>query len=178
MSHFLVHTSETSPTETKSLLEGVKNAMSFVPNLMGIMAESKPVLSSYLALSDFFSKTSFTAMEQQVVLLSVSKENDCSYCLAAHSMLARNVAKMDSQTIEKLKAGIELPDPKLNALAVFTRKIVSSKGHPSEQDLSVFYSIGYTQKQVLEVILGVAMKTLSNYINHVANTPIDEIFSK
>ena len=178
MSKFTIHTTETSPNETKSLLEGVKSAMSFVPNLMGVMAESKPVLSSYLALSDFFSKTSFTPIEQQVILLSVSQQNECGYCLAAHSMLARNIAKMDSGTIEKLKSGSSIADPKLNALAEFTKKMVTSRGNPTEQDFSALFSHGYTQKHVLEVILGVAMKTLSNYVNHVAKTPIDEVFSK
>ncbi|MGE4107756.1 MAG: carboxymuconolactone decarboxylase family protein [Bacteriovoracia bacterium] len=178
MSDFKVHSPETSPSESKSLLEGVKGAMSFVPNLMGVMAESKAVLSSYLALSDFFSKTSFSPIEQQVVLLSVSKENECGYCLAAHSMLARNIAKMDSDSIEKIKMGATLADPKLNALGAFTKNIVSSRGNPSEQDLSAFFSQGYTQKHVLEVMLGVAMKTLSNYVNHVAKTPVDEVFLK
>ncbi len=178
MSKFTVHSTETSPEESKALLEGVKNAMTFVPNLMGVMAESKAVLSSYLALSDFFSKTSLSPIEQQVVLLSVSKENECGYCLAAHSMLARNIAKMDSETINKLKIGTQLGDSKLNALSAFTRKLVNARGNPSEQDLAAFYAQGYTQKHVLEVILGVSMKTLSNYVNHVAHTPVDEVFLK
>jgi len=178
MSKFTVHSTETSPAESKPLLEGVKNAMTFVPNLMGVMAESKTVLSSYLALSDFFSKTSFSPIEQQLVLLSVSKENESAYCFAAHSMLARNIAKMDSETINKLKTGTQLSDSKLNALSAFTRKLVSARGNPSEQDLAAFYSQGYTPKHVWEVILGVSMKTLSNYVNHVAHTPVDEIFLK
>jgi len=176
MKNYEIFNSSTAPESTRSLLDGVEKSMGLVPNLLGIMATSKPVLSSYLALSDFFSKTSLSPIEQQVVLLSVSKENECGYCLAAHSMLARNIAKMDAQTIEQLKTNAPIENPKLNALAVFTRHVVATRGNVSDLEITNFLSQGYDQRQILEVILGVSMKTLSNYINHIAKTPIDDAF--
>ena len=119
--------------------------------------------------------TSFDASERQVVLLTTSFENNCEYCMAAHTAIAGQQG-VPADVIESLRSASPLASSKLEALRKFTAIVVQSRGLPGTQDLQNFAAAGYTQTQVLEVILGVTIKTLSNYVNHVAQTPVDAAF--
>jgi uncharacterized peroxidase-related enzyme len=173
---FEIHTEEQAPEEARSMLEKVREAYGFVPNLMGVLAEAPAALESYLALGQAFGKTSFTPVEQQVLLLSVSRFNGCTYCMAAHSAAA-TMAGMEDETLRALRKGRDLTDPHLEALRRFTTVVQESRGEPSRDEIKAFLAQGFTRAQVLEVLVGVAMKTLSNYTNHLANTPLDEAFA-
>lgn len=172
MNTFNTYTIDTAPAESKTLLEGTKAAFNFVPNLQSFMAESPELLAGYSALWDLFSKSTLTPHEQQVVYLTSNFENDCHYCMAGHSSLAKMI-KMDSAVIEALRAGAELPDAKLEALHRFTTVVVRERGFATDADIDAFLSAGYTRRNVFEVILGVATKVMSNYTNHIVHTPYD-----
>jgi AhpD family alkylhydroperoxidase len=172
MTRFTAHTIETAPEASKPILEAVKAAFSFVPNLQANMAESPELLAGYSALWDIFSKSSLTAHEQQVVYLTANFENNCHYCMAGHTTLAK-MQKMDPAVIEALRNGGSVPDAKLEALHRFTTVVVRDRGFATDADVSAFLAAGYTRRNVLEVILGVATKTMSNYTNHIAHTPLD-----
>ncbi len=174
---YKVHTPETAPAKAREVLETAKKAYGFVPNLLGIMAESPALLKAYTTLGSLFSETSLSPTEQQVVLLSVSLENACIYCVSAHSVIAE-MKEVPSKVIEALRNGVAIPDKKLEALRAFTVSVVRSRGWPSEEEVRSFLTAGYTQATILEVILGVGMKTLSNYTNHMAKTPLDAAFAK
>ncbi|MEM7305094.1 MAG: carboxymuconolactone decarboxylase family protein [Planctomycetota bacterium] len=175
MTSFPVHTQDSAPDRAKPILEGAQRAMGFVPNLYGTFAGSPALLEAYTALSKAFDSTSFTATERQVVLLTASFENGCDYCMAAHSTIA-GMQKVPADVVEALREGAPIGEARLDALANFTRIVVRERGWASEDDIQAFLAAGFEQPQVLEVILGVGMKTLSNYTNHVASTPLDAAF--
>lgn len=166
---------ENAPEGSKAILEGYKNKLGFVPNLMGVMASSPPVIEGYAALSQLFEKTSFTPAERQVVLLEVSAANGCGYCVAAHTAIAKMQGVADA-VVAAVRGAENIPDAKLQALRAFTRSVVETRGYPVEAEKKAFFAAGYGPTQILEVLLGVAMKTLSNYVNHAAETPLDAAF--
>jgi AhpD family alkylhydroperoxidase len=122
-----VHTKDTAPAGSNPLLEQVERAYRFVPNLAATLAEAPAALDAYLAVAAAFSKSSLCATEQQVVLLSVSVENECHYCVAAHSAIAA-AQKVSTDAVEALRNGAPLGDPKLEALRTFTRAVVRQRG--------------------------------------------------
>lgn len=172
-----VLTLETAPKGAKDALKSAQDKFGFVPNLIGVLANAPVLPKAYLTLAGIFDETSFSPAERQVVLLAASYENDCEYCVAAHTAIA-GLSKVPSPVIEAVRQGQRVPDAKLEALRRFTLALVATRGRPSQPDLDAFFRAGYGEAQVLEVILGVAVKTLANYANHLAETPLDEAFQK
>jgi AhpD family alkylhydroperoxidase len=172
---YTIHSSITAPEGAKEILAGAEKAYGFLPNLLGTMAEAPTLVKAYTTLSRIFEETSFSATERQVVLLTVSSENRCEYCVAAHSVIAA-VQKVPGEVVGAIRDGGPIPDAKLEALRRFTAAVVASRGRPAEADTSAFLAPGYGKQQVLEVVLGVGLKTLSNYTNHIAATPLDQAF--
>lgn len=177
MTNFKIHDINNAPEDSKPSLEAVKKAFGFVPNLIGTLAASPTATKAYLTVADLFGNSSLNAVEQQVVLLATSVENSCEYCVAAHSLMAKNFAKADVQIVEALRNNEALPDAKLNALANFTKQVVVKKGFVSKEELSSFINSGYSQENALEVIVGIAQKILSNYTNHLTDITLDDQFA-
>ncbi|MEL6179709.1 MAG: carboxymuconolactone decarboxylase family protein, partial [Myxococcota bacterium] len=115
--------------------------------------------------------------ELQTVLLAVSVDNGCSYCVAAHSTVAQ-MSNVPDHVVKSLRDNTTIDDPKLEALRLFAKSVVDKRGWLDESDLEAFFAAGYGKQQVLEVITAISLKTLSNYTNHIANTPLDEPFTK
>ena len=157
----------------RQAMEKAREGLGFVPNLIRVMAHAPPAAEGYLALNGLLQETSFDAVEQQIVLLSVSYENGCDYCMAAHTGGLKQ-AGADDELIEAARSGEPLPDARLDALRAFTRAVVRERGWVPDEAVRDFLDSGFEQPQVLEVVLGVAMKTLSNYTNHIAGTPLDD----
>jgi len=174
MSH-TVHDPSTAPSAARPLLEGAESAFGFVPNLLGIMAESPALLEAYMTLGEIFEKTDLSATEKQIVLLAISRENECGYCLAAHSAIAA-MQKVPEEVVSAVVEGREIDDPRLEALRRFATRVVETRGNPSRSDIERFFEAGYGRRHVLDVLTGVGMKTLSNYTNHIAETPLDKQF--
>lgn len=166
------HTRDTAPAAAQPMLDGVKGAFGFVPNLQATMAESPELLAGYGALWDLAHKTSLTATEQQVVFMTANFENGCTYCMAGHTTLAR-MQKIAEPTIAALRAGTALPDAKLEALHAFATAVVAQRGMVPDAGVQAFLDAGYTPRNVLEVVLLVATKVMSNYTNHLTGTPLD-----
>lgn len=175
MTNFPIHTIDSAPEAAKPLLAGAQKQLGFIPNLMAVMAEAAPTLEAYQSLMGMFEKTSFSAPEKEVITLSVSVTNGCDYCLAAHSTIAE-MKKVPADVIEAARAGAALADPKLDALAKLTRSVTETRGWPDQAYLDEFFAHGYTPANYLELLVGVTMKTLSNYVNHQAKPPIDAAF--
>jgi len=172
MTQFTAYTSETAPEAVQPTFKAVKTAFGFIPNLQSYMAESPELLAGYTALWDLFSKTTLTQHEQQVVYLTSNFENECHYCMAGHTTLAK-MQKMDPAVIDGLRAGTELPDARLEALHRFTTLVVRNRGWVADEDVDAFLAAGFTRRNVFEVILGVATKVMSNYTNHIVHTPLE-----
>mgnify|MGYP001101927400 CR=1 FL=1 len=177
MSDYKIHDVDSAPEKSKPLLENSQKGFGMIPNLHGVMAESPAVLDAYQKLTGLFQQTSFTKTEQHVIWLAINYTNNCHYCMPAHTGLAY-MDDVDESIVGALRDGKPIPDEKLEALRVFATAMVGKRGVVSESDVAAFHDAGYNQQHVLEVILGVSHKVLSNYINHVAQTPVDEAFSK
>jgi AhpD family alkylhydroperoxidase len=177
MTDFTIHTQETAPAASKPLLDKSHKAIGFVPGLLGVLAEAPKALEAYQVLGTLFTETSLTTTEQHVVWLTINYENDCGYCVPAHTALAKLDAVPDD-VIEALRNGTSIADPKLEALRTFTVQVVDKRGWVTDDDVQAFLNAGYTRQQILEVILGLAHKVISNYTNHLAETPVDAVFKK
>jgi len=169
---FVIHSVETAPIETKPALEAARKRYGFLPNLLGELASAPPALNAYLQLGELFNQTSLSPVARQVVLVTASITNNCTYCVAAHTAGLKMAGLADDQ-IEAVRHGQPLADPVLDALRRFTLVLVDARGWVSEEQLSAFFAAGYSRANVLEVLVGIAMKTLSNYTNHLGGTPLD-----
>lgn len=175
MKNFDIHTIETAEAPAAEMLGNIEKAYGFVPNLYGIFAESPATMKAYMTIGKIFDESSFSVTERQLVILAASRYNECNYCMAAHSVVA-GMQKVPADVIEAIREDRPIRDGKLEALRTFTTAIVEKRGRVSERDVSTFLVAGYTKAQILEVILGVTFKTLSNYTNHIADTPLDVAF--
>ncbi|AZG33558.1 MULTISPECIES: carboxymuconolactone decarboxylase family protein [Shewanella] len=177
MTAFTIHTVDTAPEDSKAMLDDTKKQTGMIPNLFGVLAESPSTLKAYQQLHQAFLDTSFNPEELTVVWQTINVENKCTYCVPAHTGIAHSM-KVDPALTEALRNKAAMPNAKLQALQDATLSIVRNRGNISEAELAAFYAAGYGQQQVLEIILGLSQKVISNYTNHVAKTPVDEVFKK
>lgn len=172
-----IHSIDSAPAESKPLLEKSLKTNGMLPNLHGVLAGSPQLLEAYQTLHKLFMSTSFDAEELTVVWQGINVEHDCGYCVPAHTGIAHSM-KVDAKLIDALRNQEAMPTAKLQALYDLTLIIVRNRGHVSQENLDDFYAAGYGEQQVLEIILGLSQKVISNYTNHIANTPVDEPFKK
>jgi len=171
-------TEDTAPEKSLEFLSNTRKKQGSIPNMYREMAHAPGALSTYLHGYDWFRKESgFSPAEQEVVFLTISRENSCLYCIAAHSMIAEKVSKVPQQAIQAIREGATIDDPKLRALAAFVKEMVQTRGNPSEASLQTFAEAGYGEPQVLQIVLAIAVKTISNYTNHLFDTPVDVAFA-
>ncbi len=175
MKNFDIHTIETAAAPAAEMLGDINRAYGFIPNLYGIFAESPAALRAYITLGKIFDDSSFSATERQLIILAVSRYNECDYCMAAHTVVA-GMQKVPADVIEAIRVDRPIGDERLEALRTFATTVVEKRGWVSDDDVSAFLAAGFSRAQILEVILGVSFKTLSNYTNHVADTPLDAAF--
>ncbi|PQJ18681.1 MULTISPECIES: carboxymuconolactone decarboxylase family protein [Nonlabens] len=172
-----IHTIESAPEKSKALLEKSQKAYGYVPNLHGVLAESPNLLEAYQNLHELFASSSFNDEELTVVWQTINVEHECHYCVPAHTAIAKAM-KVDDEIIEALRNESELPSAKLETLRDTTLAIVRNRGFIDEKTLQDFYAAGYNQKNLLDIILGLSQKVISNYTNHIAETKLDEGFAK
>jgi AhpD family alkylhydroperoxidase len=142
------------------------------------MANSPAMLQTYVhGYSQFREKSGFTSAEQELVFLTISRENECHYCMAAHSFVADNISMVPLEVTEAIRNDEPIANSKLSALRAFTRAMVISRGRPSEGDVDEFTHAGYSENHILDIILAISVKTISNYSNHVFDTPVDAAFT-
>lgn len=172
---YTVHTIETAPSDTKEKLEHSLARYKFIPNLHGIMAESPVMLDAYKMLGELYAKTDMSVLERQIVLLSINYENECHYCMAAHSVIAQ-MEKMPAEILTALRAGAPLADAKLETLRSFAAKMTCTRGWVEDADQQAMLDAGYTRRTIQEIVVAIAYKVISNYQNHLAETPVDAPF--
>jgi uncharacterized peroxidase-related enzyme len=177
MTEFTIHTLDSAPEGGRERLQQSKDSFGMIPNLHAVMAESPQTLEAYQELTRLFSETSLTAVERNVVWLTINVRHDCHYCVPAHTAIAKSQGVPDA-VINALREARALEDAKLEALRVFTLAVVDKRGAVDQADFDAFFNAGYAQRQALDVVTGVAHKVLSNYVNHFAETPVDEAFQK
>lgn len=177
MSNYVIHTEESAPAASKPTIRRAKAAFGMLPNLMGTLAESPASIESYFTLMGIFDKSGFTPTERQVVLMTNNRLNGCTYCMAAHSAVSKSQG-VPGDVVAALRSGLPLADAKLDALRSFAEKVFLGRGKVSDSDVDAFISAGYTKANILEVVVGTALKVLSNYSNHFTRAPVDAPFQR
>ncbi|MFB7716131.1 carboxymuconolactone decarboxylase family protein [Nocardia sp. NPDC056100] len=157
------------PVEAAPLLDEVRKRMGRVPNMTKVMANSPAVLEGYLGLAGALKRGALPAPTSERIALAVGAANDCGYCVAAHTFTGSRVAKLSAAEIEAAKAGTSA-DAKEAAAVAFARDLTESRG---KADPSAALAAGWTEEQILEIIALVALQTLTNYVNKVADTEND-----
>lgn len=169
---------DSAPDTVKPILEEAERQVGFLPNLYKAMANVPGVLETYLLGYDRIrASESLTPAEQEVVFLTISRLNGCGYCMAAHSMLAEKASDVPPDVLHAIRNNQPFDNPRLGALSRFTTEMFESRGRPSSAEVKAFLDAGYPEHAVLDIILAMAVKTLSNYSNHLFHTPVDEMFS-
>jgi len=162
----------------KEILDVALEQVGFIPNMYANMVNVPGMLSTYLHGYAFFRKQSgFTSVEQEVVFLAVSQYNGCDYCTAAHSMLADKMSGVPADVLLALRARTPIPNAKLAALAAMAVEMVAKHGQPDHAVVKAFLAAGYTESDLLYIVLAAAVKVLSNYSNQAFGTPVDEKFA-
>jgi uncharacterized peroxidase-related enzyme len=169
---FKLHDAATAPARSAEILADVQKTWGFVPNLHRVLAESPAALEAYATLWNLAEKTSFTPVERNVAYLSIIYENECTYCMAGHSNLSR-MAKVDDAAIAAVREGRPIADAKLEALRRFAALVTRNRGVVSQADVDAFKAAGYGNQAILDLLVLEATKLISNYTNHLAQTPLD-----
>lgn len=162
----------------REILETAQKQVGFIPNMYANMVNVPGVLTTYLhGYGLFRTESGFTPAEQEVVFLAISQVNGCKYCTAAHSMIADKVSGVPAPVLQAIRAGQPIPDARLAAVFALTQDLVKNLGQPAPAEVQAFLNAGFTEPQLLNIILAIAVKVLSNYSNHAFGTEVDERFA-
>lgn len=172
MSRITALTRETAPAAARGLLDNAKKQLGTVPNMFGVLANSPAALEGYLALNGALAKGALPAATRERIAIAIAEENGCSYCLSAHTYIGRNLVKLDDAELAANREG-RSTDPHAEAAVRFALQLVRARGHVGEEAVRAVREAGYDDAQIVEVILHVALNTLTNYLNVASGTAID-----
>lgn len=172
---FKSYTKDNAPKDSAALVAQSVTNYGFLPKLHSVLAEAPAAYKAYLdTFALFENQSSFSPLEQQVVFMAANFENKCHYCVPGHSFLM-TYQGMPADVIESLREGKPIADAKLEALRIYARRLIEKSGHLDDSELQSFLAAGYTQRQALEVLVGLASKLISNYANALARTELDDV---
>ena len=169
---FTAHTTDTAPAASAEVLKGLQEKMGFVPNLFAHLAESPTAIKAYVQLSELLAHSSLSPQQLQITLLAASVENQCRFCVAAHTAGGAK-AKVAQETLDAIREGGTPSDAGDAALVRFVRRVVRDRGRVPDSEVKAFLEAGFSEAQVLDIITAVALKTLSNYSNHLTNPELN-----
>ena len=172
MSRLSIPSVDTAPEAAKPLLAAVNQQLGVVPNLMKVVAHSPAALEGYLSLNTALSRGVLAGHLRERIALGLAQYNGCDYCLSAHDYLGRNVAKLSPQDITAAR-DFHATEARTAAALSFTQRVASKQGQVSDADLQAVRDAGYSEAEVIELVLHVALNVLTNYVNNVAQTDID-----
>ena len=172
MNRITIPTTDQTPAASLPFLDAVKKQLGVVPNLMKMVGNSPAALEGYLSLNAALGKGMIDAKTRERIALAIAEINGCSYCLSAHTYLGKNVAKLDDAEILANRNGTS-SDPKAAAAVHFAARVTLERGHVTDADISAVKAAGYSNAEIVEIVLHVALNTLTNYVNEVAQTEID-----
>ncbi len=172
MSRIAIPTVEQSPAASQPLLAAVNQQLGLVPNLMKLVGNSPAALEAYLSLNGPLAKGNLNVQLRERIALTVAELNGCEYCLAAHTYLGKNVAKLSDAEIDAARSA-QSSDEKTNAALHFARQVTEQRGRVSDAELANLRAAGFDEAATMEIILNVALNILTNYVNNVAHTDVD-----
>ena len=159
----------------EAILEQVKNKFGFIPNVLKELSASPPALQVYLRGQDALAKGSLNAKEQQVVQLTVAAHNACHYCQAAHEWLGQQVGVISSD-LQAIREGNDLKDSAMALVHRVTVVVLEKRGWVDQEQVTQWEGEGLSRAKLYEIISYIGLKTITNYVNHIAHTPVDEVF--
>lgn len=165
-------TIDATPAAAQPLLEAVKKQIGSVPNLFRLTATSPAALEGYLGLNGALAKGALNPATRERIALAVAQINGCGYCLAAHTYIGKNVAKLADAEIAASRAG-HSADAKADAAVRFAVAVTKARGSVGDADVTAVKTAGYSDSEIVEIVAHVALNTLTNYINEVFQTAID-----
>lgn len=170
MKTFKVPTREEVSENNQAIFDNLKKNLGFVPNLYAMFGYSTNGLGNYLTLQN--AKSSLKAKEREVINLVVSQVNDCRYCQSAHTALGKANGFTDEQILE-IRSGSASFDHKLDALARLVKATTETKGHPAAEIVENFFAAGYTEEHLIDTLIVIGDKIVSNYLHGITQIPID-----
>lgn len=170
-----LHDETTAPESSKATLAAVDRANGFTPNLFRALANSPSTLNGFAALLEANDGGTLSPAERQIVQIAASIENQGDYCVAGHSTFAAAIG-MPHETIMAIREGRPLPDRRYQGLVDFTRVLVRRRGHVTDDDKAALEAAGFGTEQMFEIIAGVALKTITNFVGSVFDLPLDVQF--
>lgn len=173
MTNFTVYTPANAPAKSKSFFARWQERLGFTPNVVGVMAESPALLEGYANLGVAFEGGLFSPVERSIINMVPSLLNGSAYCVAAHTALGEK-AGVPREILTALREEKPLKDPRLEALRIFVIAAMKKMGRVDARDLDAFYKVGFTKAHVLEVILGLSINLIGNYVNHIAAPVLDK----
>lgn len=174
MSRLTVHTVDTAPEQSKARVETVLKNNGFIPNLIGVLANSPQAIEMYQEVGKMNGANSLTKEEIEVVQITAAAHNGCDFCVAGHTKIGTKLLKMPENVLNALRQRTTIDDnEKYQALAQFTMQLIDSRGKVTDAQLQAVKDVGYTEQNILDVVMGVALATLCNYANNVAQTEIN-----
>ena len=174
MSRFPIHTVDGAPEQSRSALADLKQAIGIVPNLAAGMAESPSLLRGFLAVREIYHNSTLTGAEIQTISLTSAYQNECSWCMAFHSLMAENEG-VSADDIHLLRTCRLPQDPRLAALSEFARALLQRRGAVDASQLQRFFDAGYTPRHALDVVLGLGFALMANFAGHLVSPPLDPL---
>jgi uncharacterized peroxidase-related enzyme len=175
MFNFPIHNSNSAPDKSRELLQQITANFGFAPNIFAVTAESAPTLAGLVAVNDAFANSSFTPQEQQIILMAASVENTCTYCVAGHTLMAGG-AGLSEDVVDAIRTEQRSDQPRYAILGKLVSELMRSRGRVDEKTLSEFLEQGYSKAQFFELVLGVCVKTYTNYVSNALNLTLDDAF--
>lgn len=175
MKHAKIYSRKTAAPAALPVYDAITEKRGFVPNVMGVYGGTPDALIGIAALTASYGSGTLTPAEREIVLLTTSVHNKCRYCVAGHTYFAKD-AGLSLRHVAALRDGRRLSDRKLDALRGFAKSLADKRGHSGTPAYNKFLSVGYSHEQALEVIMGVAVKTLSNMTASLFSLPLDAAF--
>ena len=173
MTRLPLHTLETAPEASQTLVQQARNNNGFLPNLIGILANAPVALETYFTVSGINARASLNLAEREVVQITAARLHGCEFCVAGHTAVALKKAQLDKATVQQLQLGGSTGNPRLDAVARFTAEVIASRGNVGDGALADFVAAGFEPAQALEVVLGVSLATLCNFANNLGRSPIN-----
>jgi uncharacterized peroxidase-related enzyme len=171
MSRLTVPALDEVPAESKATLSKINEMLGFVPNLQRLMSRSPNVLNGWFNLMGSLGKT-LDVKTRDGIALATSEVNGCNYCLAAHSYISTNMAKLPPEEIEMLREGKSM-DPKRGAAAKFAQQLIKKRGKVSDADIAEAKLAGWTEENLIEIAASSMQYLFTNFMNNLADTDID-----
>lgn len=173
MSRLPLRTIEDAPAEATGFLTAAEQRNGYLPNLLRVLANAPVALETYLTVSGINARASLSLAEREVVQITAAVTHGCGFCVAGHTAIATKQAGLDAATVTALRELGQLPDPRLEAVAIFTKAVIAGRGRVSDAELAAFRAAGFSDQAALEVVLGVSLATLCNFANNLGAPPLN-----